>query len=133
MTTKCNFKQSIAYQAHATKLRWHAQARAKLRALAGALELPQGAFEMRSNHGGIAVSGEATLHGEHVYIQVSQPFGGADTGLLYRRCRGRRDYTGERNHFASLNALHAIEALAAVIERDLGPCYKPNANEVVNG
>lgn len=129
--TRFNFDASIAYAStHRIKETWHANARAKLRKLAMALGLEPKSFDIRSNYAGIAVSGESTLHGDHVYIQVSQPFGGFDTGILYRRCIGRKDYTGGRNHFASLRALHDTEALAAVIERDLGPCYKFNANEV---
>jgi hypothetical protein len=127
-----NFKPSIAYASHQTKMRWHAQARAKLRALAKALELDPNTYDVRSNHGGIAVSGEATLHGEHVYIQVSQPCFGSDNGIMFRRCNGQKDYTGERNNFASLDMLNDSEALATKIERALGPCYKYNATEVQN-
>lgn len=125
-----DFKASVAYRDHSYKIRWHSQARAKLRTLATALGLEPGSYDIRSNYAGMAVSGEATLHGEQVYIQAIQPATGTDTGIMYRRCNGRKDYTGQRNHFASLNAFHNIEALAAVIERDLGPCYKLNANEV---
>lgn len=125
------FWRDISYTSHATKVRWHAQARAKLRALARELGLEPGTFDIRSNYAGIAVSGEATLHGNHVYVQVSQPFAGSVTGILYRRCKGRRDYTGERNHFANIEALNYPNNLAGWIERDLGPCYKLNATEVV--
>jgi hypothetical protein len=121
----------------ANKRKFHSMGRARLRKLAAALGLESGTYAIRSCQGGIAVSGEVILHGEHIYVQISQPFRnwsarfGSDTGILYRRCNGRKDYTGATNHFASLAALDSIEALAAVIERDLGPCYKPNANEVV--
>jgi hypothetical protein len=126
-----NFCKSIAYVSPREKRRWHAQAAAKLRALAAALELDPGTYDIRSNYGGIAVSGECTLHGEHVYIQASQPaFSDGTTGVLFRRCNGRKDYTGQRNHFASLDLLNNTEALAIKIERCLGPCYKYNANEV---
>ncbi|MCP6769212.1 hypothetical protein NL529_30635, partial [Klebsiella pneumoniae] len=70
-------------------------------------------FDVRSNKGGIAVSGEITLHHEKVYVQVSQPFGGGDTGILIRTCNGRRDYTGGPNHFASLALLDDVPTLAA--------------------
>jgi hypothetical protein len=65
----------------------------------------------------IAVSGEATLHGDRLYVQVSQPATRADTGILFRTCEGRRDYTGGRNNFASLDLLHRPEKLAALIRR----------------
>jgi hypothetical protein len=128
-----NFNTPIAYVPHANKVRWHNAARRQLKALALALGLDPGTYEVRRNYGGIAVSGEATLHGEHVYIQASQPYAGSvKTGILFRRCNGRRDYTGERNHFASLDLLNDSEALATKIEDALGPCYKYNATEVQN-
>lgn len=95
------------------KRRFHTVARARLRRLAAELGLPPASFDLRSNQGGIAVSGEITLHQEHVYVQVCQPATRADTGILIRTCEGRRDYTGGRNHFAPLSMLDDISALAA--------------------
>jgi len=69
----------------------------------------------RSNPGGIAVSGEITLHHDDVYIQVCQPASGADSGILIRTCQGRRDYTGGRNHLAPLRLLDDAPALAAQV------------------
>jgi hypothetical protein len=130
MAKAFNFYAGTQYNETA-KRRFSFAARGRLHALAAALGLAPGTYDVRWNAGGIAVSGEATLHGDHVYVQVSQPFyGEADTGVLYRRCKGRRDYTGGTNRFAALAALNSIDALAAVIERDLGPCYKRNADEV---
>ena len=94
------------------KRRFHAAARARLRDLATQLRLTAGTFDLRSNAGGIAVSGEITLHGERVYVQVCQPATRADTGILIRSCDGRRDYSGGRNHFAPLALLDDIPALA---------------------
>jgi hypothetical protein len=72
----------------------------------------------------IAVSGEITLHHDRVYIQVCQPATGHDSGILIRSCKGRKDYTGGRNHFAPLLLLDDIPALAgrvrAVIAADGG-------------
>jgi hypothetical protein len=50
------------------------------RQLATALRLRAGSFDLRSNKAGIAMSGEVTLHHARVYIQVSQPAFGGDTG-----------------------------------------------------
>jgi hypothetical protein len=94
------------------KRRFHASARARLRKLAAALRLPAGSFDLRSNQGGVAVSGEVILHHEKFYVHVSQPATRADTGILIRTCRGRRDYTGGANHFAPLSLLDDISALA---------------------
>ena len=97
------------------KRRFHSAARTRLRHLAAELGFSCASFDLRSNKAGIAVSGEITLHHEHVYIQVSQPAGLADTGILIRTCEGRRDYTGGRNHFAPLSMLDDIEALAHLV------------------
>jgi hypothetical protein len=94
------------------KRRFHTTARARLRKLAAELQLPAGSFDLRSNQGGIAVSGEITLHHERFYVQISQPAIRADTGILIRTCRGRRDYTGGANHFVPLSLLDDIPTLA---------------------
>ena len=94
------------------KQRFHTAARARLRRLATTLRFPLGSFDLRSNLGGIAVSGEITLHHDDVYIQVCQPASGADSGILIRTCQGRRDYTGGRNHFAPLRVLDDTLTLA---------------------
>ena len=99
------------------KRRFHTMARARLRDLATELRLTAGAFDLRSNAGGIAVSGEITLHSERVYVQVCQPATRADTGILIRSCDGRRDYSGGRNHFAPLALLDDIPALAVRVRR----------------
>jgi hypothetical protein len=59
-------------------------------------ELTQlGTADLRYNEGGIAVSGEATLHTDLVYIQVSS----IDLGILVRVCKGRKDYHGGPNQW----------------------------------
>ena len=107
-----NWYASCSYEP-GRKQRFHAVARARLRRLAAELGFPPASFDLRSNQGGIAVSGEITLHHERVYVQVSQPATGADTGILIRTCQGRRDYTGGPNHFAPLSLLDDIAALGA--------------------
>lgn len=101
----------------AQKRAFHAAARSRLRKLAAALGFRKGSFDLRSNAGGIAVSGEVTLHHDQVYIQVSQPATGADSGILIRRCQGRRDYTAGRNHFAPLLLLDDVAELAGHVRR----------------
>jgi hypothetical protein len=95
------------------KRRFHTVARARLRRLAVELGFPSASFDLRSNQGGIAVSGEITLHHERVYVQVCQPATRADSGILIRTCEGWRDYTGGPNHFAPLSMLDDLPALAA--------------------
>lgn len=82
------------------KHRFHAALRKQLRDLAKMLRFPAGSYDLRTNRGGIAISGEITLHHDAVYVQVCQPATGADSGILIRCCAGRRDYTGSCNHLA---------------------------------
>ena len=77
---RCDYELDI-------KRRFHAEAHARLRLLATSLGLPPGSFDLRSNAGGITVSGEITLHHDGVYVQVSQPATGADSGILIRTAR----------------------------------------------
>jgi hypothetical protein len=118
----CDWYRSCAYDAE-QKQQFHRHARARLKVLAKELRFAPGSFDVRGNHGGVAVSGEVTLHHEAVYIQVCQPATGADSGILIRTCEGRRDYTGGRNHFAPLSLLDDPPALAervrAVMRNDL--------------
>ena len=110
-----DFRKSVAYD-EARKLQFHRIARRQLALLAKALNLPSGSYDLRSNKAGIAVSGEVTLHGEHIYVQASQPFGGFHTGVLIRTCKGRKDYTGGPNNFASLDLLHDPGKLARIVQ-----------------
>lgn len=98
---------------------FHREARKRLHALAEALCLPRHAYDVRSNKGGVAVSGEVTLHADHIYVQVCQPATGADSGILIRTCKGRKDYTGGPNNFAPLSDLDNIERLAGNCQRVL--------------
>lgn len=106
-----DFKKRVAYNPEAKRL-FHSRARRQLRLLAVALGLAPGAYDLRSNAGGIAVSGEVTLHADRLYVQACQPATGHDTGVLFRTCAGRKDYLGGRNHFASLDLLHRPDELA---------------------
>ena len=106
-----NWYTPCAYN-DAQKRSFHATGRKRLKALADALGLKAGTYDVRSNLGGIAVSGEATLHGEHLYVQICQPATGWDSGILIRTCKGRKDYTGGANHFAPLSWLDDIPQLA---------------------
>lgn len=104
-TTDCSYAPDV-------KRRFHSTARARLRQLANELRLPTGSYDLRSNQGGIAVSGEITLHHDAVYIQVSQSALGGGMGILIRTCQSRRDYTGGPNNFVPLAMLDDIPALA---------------------
>ena len=111
-----DFRKRVAYDAEAKRL-FQRQARRQLLALAAALGLAPGAYDFRSNEGDCAVSGEATLHADRLYVQANQPATGANTGILVRSCEGRRGYVGGRNYFASLDLLHEPHALVRLIRR----------------
>lgn len=106
----------------AQKQTFHATAQSRLRQLAIIeLQLEPRTFVVRSNKGGIAVSGEITLHHDLFYVQVSQPWGtDGSTGILLRMCNGREDYHGGRNHFLPLVMLDDVPALAVHVRAVAG-------------
>lgn len=114
-TTQCldrfDFRKSVAYDT-ARKQQFHNHARRQLRKLATYLGFRPNDYDLRANRAGIAVSGEITLHADRLYVQVSQPFGGFDTGVMFRTCEGRKDYVGGPNNFAPLDLLHEPQELA---------------------
>ena len=109
------------------KAEFHKEGRKALKRLAAFLELAPGSFEVRSNVAGIAVSGEVVLHGTEVYVMLEQRYLGPGNEVLYRRVAGRKDYTGERNHFADVGELVDTASFAAKLRRDLG--LVPMTNE----
>jgi hypothetical protein len=114
-TARFDFRKRVSYDP-GTKRLFHNHARRRLFKLAEVLGFIPGTYDLRSNEGGIAVSGEVTLHADRVYVQVSQPATGRDTGILFRSCEGRRDYVGGPNNFASLDLLHRPAELARRIK-----------------
>lgn len=110
-----DWHRSVAYDA-TRKKEFHNLATRRLRQLAGLLGFDKADYDLRSNMGGVAVSGEVTLHHERVYIQAAQSAIGADSGILIRTCEGRKDYTGGPNHFASLSTLDDLPQLVRKVK-----------------
>jgi hypothetical protein len=108
--------RGVAYDTEGKKL-FHSEGRRAMKALADALGYDRSDFDLRCNQGGIAVSGEITIHSDEVYIQLSCNGRGGE--VLYRRCDGRRDYTGGRNHHAAMREVTLLSTLAARICHDL--------------
>ena len=110
-----------AYNAdgHRRKHLTHCAARAALRKLAGDLGLSQGDYDIRTNKGGMAVSGETTLHTDRLYVQIGGSFTSGGMRIMFRTCKGRRDYCGGSNHYAPLSALADGSLLRAL--RRLAP------------
>ena len=115
-SARFDFTKPVAYDPEA-KRRFHNHAHRQLRALAAALDLAGGDYDLRSNEAGPAVSGEITLHADRLYVQVSQSAMKAKFGILFRSCRGRRDYCGGVNNFAPLDLLQSPAELAQRIKR----------------
>jgi hypothetical protein len=112
-----DYSQPVAYNEE-RKEQFHRNARGALRTLANKLELAPGSYDIRNNAGGIAVSGEVTLHHETFYIQVSQSCVGLP-GILLRTVKGRKDYTGGPNNFVSANKLNDLSLLASIVRNFL--------------
>ncbi|PBN42962.1 hypothetical protein [Sphingobium sp. D43FB] len=115
--------RTLAYRGvsndEAAKRVFHAEARTAMRRLAEALELDAGSYDIRSTKGGPAVSGEITLHGEEVWVQLSLGAFGPDNEVVFRQVRGRGDHYGARNHWASVNELLAPDRFASRLRREL--------------
>jgi hypothetical protein len=61
--------------------------------------------EVRVCRGGPAVPGEIVLHTDKLYIILCAGPLGPASGLMYRTCQGRKDYTGGPNRYYSYRAL----------------------------
>ncbi|OZA00400.1 MAG: hypothetical protein B7X99_04300 [Rhizobiales bacterium 17-65-6] len=110
--------RGVSYD-EAAKRTFHAEGRAAMRRLAEALEMDEGSFDIRSNKAGPAISGEITLHGEEIWVQLSLSCMGPDHEVLFRRVRGRDDHCGERNRWASINELLAPDRFAERLRSEL--------------
>jgi hypothetical protein len=62
--------------------------------LALELKLTSEDFVIRSNAGTKSASGELTLHGDSIFVQLYESFGHRGVGILYRRCKSRNDFIG---------------------------------------
>lgn len=94
------------------KAAFHKEAKKVLRALADELGLSKDQYDLRSNQGGIAVSGEVTLHTDRMYVQVSQGMG-VNMNVMMRTCDGRKDYGGHQNNFCSAQMLENTSGMAS--------------------
>ncbi len=100
-------QQDVSYD-DAGKKEFHSAGKSALRKIAQSLGLEKGTYDIRSNAGGIAVSGEITLHSDSLYIQIFQScvrMGRDKTSIMYRTCKGRKDYSGGSNNFMDISDL----------------------------
>lgn len=98
------------------KAKFRKQSLSFLRALAKELRLVNGDYSIRFNPGGIAVSGEATLHHNNFYLQIDE------LGAYWRTCKGQKDYTGGHNRWiVGFGCNVSAEMLIAEIRRNVFP------------
>ena len=95
--------------AHEAKEAFHKDGKTFLASVATALGLSNADYDLRSNKAGVAVSGEVTLHSDHLYLQLSESSIHRGVSLLYRSCSSRKDYTGHQNHFISAQDLRDVD------------------------
>jgi hypothetical protein len=96
-------------EAQSRKDAFHREGERFLRAFASALGLSRADYDIRSNKGGMAVSGEVTLHADALYVQLFES-AGQGVQAMYRQCQGRKDYSGGSNNFVEMSELRDIAA-----------------------
>lgn len=123
-------RRGIGYDPEA-KRAFHREARSALRVAARHLGLGPDQYDLRSNFAGHAVSGEITLHADHIYVQVSISPMGRGREVLFRGCRDRRDYLGTSNHFCDIAVLADPVKFAARVRRETGLTIEARQAELV--
>ncbi len=103
-----------------TKDLFHSRARKVCQVIADAMALPKDSYEIRSNKGGIAISGEMTLHSETLYLQIQQ---GSHNDIMFRSCNGRKDYCGGSNNWASFDDLRNMERFCKALQKVSGETF----------
>lgn len=106
-----DFQKPAAY-CRTAKRAFHAAARRQLAYLAEALDLPPGAYSIRRRRGRMGRSGEIVLQAARVWVRVSQPATGSDTGVMFRARDGQNFCRGRGENFAPLDLLNRPEDLA---------------------
>ncbi|VVP30913.1 hypothetical protein [Pseudomonas fluorescens] len=86
----------------------HRSGKRLLLEIAGALQLSPECYEVRSSKGGDGVMGEVILHSDHLYLMVHVMTG--ELRVMYRTCKGRKDYCGAMNHYVGISELASTTA-----------------------
>lgn len=120
MTPQAEYNALVASCGYnpAAKKEFHRITAKYLKRLQRQLDGMYGEGGLRHNQGGIAVSGEITLHLERLYVQVSEPFAqwGEKKIVMFRECNGLKDYTGGQNNFATASDLIDTVRMARLIQ-----------------
>jgi hypothetical protein len=110
LTTKASYNEELK-----DEFRW--LGRRILNYIAQEMGLEKGTYEIRWNPGGIACSGDHTLHTERAYLDLSDNTGSG--WFFYRTCKGRKDYGGGQNQIVTWERFIApggIEKLIAALK-----------------
>ncbi len=83
------------------------------------------------NPGGIAVSGDATLHSDTLYLTFNADGICGGLGIMYRKCKGRKDYgtgTDSPNHWVGFEWVkeYGIDSLVVRLKKFMATDCKPN-------
>jgi hypothetical protein len=78
------------YNYHAKK-EWRKKSMSFLRKIAKEMGMTKADHSIRFCEGGVAVPGEAVLHHDKVYVQLSE------SGAMVRSCKSQKDYVGGQN------------------------------------
>lgn len=98
----------------------HRAGKSVLREIAKSMNLKTGEYNIRSNMGGIEVSGEITLHANDFYLQINPSSCMTGKEILLRSCKGLKDYSGGVNHFLSIEDLNDPEKILRTISNVRG-------------
>lgn len=104
---------------HDGKQAFRKEAMKLLRRLATELRLDRKDVDLRFNPGGIAVSGDAVLHCDFLYVWISRSVIRAGATVLVRECKGRKDYTGGRNQYIPTELLYTPSSAVEYLDTKL--------------
>ena len=88
-----------------------------LKEIANQIGLKEGDYDIRWNPGGVAVSGDHTLHTDKIYLALYDNCG---MGWFYwRTCKGRKDYQGGPNQIVNWSILldYGTDPLVTVLKK----------------
>lgn len=109
-------RRDVSYDAEA-KAAFHSEGRKAMKHLAIVLGLQRGQYQVRSNQGGIAVSGEISLDTSELYVQLDLGCMGPGNEVMFRSISGRRE---GHNNWASISELLDAECFAERLRREIG-------------
>lgn len=84
------------------KKAFHRHGVAFMRNLVEELGLIKGKYHISSNKAGPACSGEITLHGEKIYVQLGEMAMHKGASVMFRQCNGVNDFHGKANNFVKV-------------------------------